>query len=93
MISNKMLITIGIIASIVFVIIGVIWLATSAETFDKVAEEFGAEESPIYKPLLSDYEVPGLEGNTAANILLGAMFTFAVLAVAFAAGKVLRSGR
>jgi hypothetical protein len=93
MLNNKMLITIGIIASIVFVVIGVIWLATSVETLDEVAEEFGAKESPLYEPPLPDYEIPGLEGNTAANILLGVVFTFVALGVTLVAGKALRSKR
>lgn len=87
--SKKMVIA-GIIISIIFVIVGCVWLSTSTETLDKVAEELGAFEASIWTPPLPDYELPGFEGNLIANIIVGILFTLITFLIAFGAGKALR---
>lgn len=83
----------GIIIAIVFVFIGTLWLYESAETFDKIAELFGAEEQPIYQAPLPDYEIPGFEGNKIANVVVGVASTLLILGVTFMVGKALRIGK
>jgi hypothetical protein len=83
----------GIVVSILFVIVGVFWLSYSMETLDHVAEQFGASDSPIWNPLIPDYEIRGLEGNPLSNTIVGIVFTLVTLTVAFAVGKCLRSSR
>ena len=87
--SRKLLIA-GIVASIIFVVIGVFWLSLSAESLDKVAEEFGKSESPVWAPPIPDYEILGLEGNAVTKVAVGLAFTLFVLGVTFVAGKALR---
>ncbi|MGQ9691001.1 MAG: hypothetical protein ACUVQY_07050 [Thermoproteota archaeon] len=89
--GTKKLLAAGITISIIFVVIGCVWLSYSIETLDKVAEHFGSSESPIWTPLFPDYEIPGLEGSLAANIFIGIVFTLLTLGVAFAAGKALKA--
>jgi hypothetical protein len=87
--SKKMLL-IGVIISIIFVIIGCVWLSVSMETLDKIAEELGASEISIWNPPLPEYEVPGFEGNLAINIVIGILFTLFTLSVTFSVGKILK---
>jgi hypothetical protein len=83
-----MLVT-GILFSMIFVAVGVIWLSNSAETLDQVAEQFGASTSPLWAPPLPEYEVPGLQGNTAVNMAVGIVFTLVVLTLTLGVGKCL----
>jgi hypothetical protein len=87
--SKKMLL-IGVIISIIFVIIGCVWLSVSMETLDKIAEELGVSEISIWNPPLPEYEVPGFEGNLAINIVIGILFTLFTLSVTFSVGKILK---
>lgn len=89
--GTKKLLAAGITISIIFVVIGCVWLSLSIETLDEVAEHFGSSESPVWTPPIPDYEIPGLEGNVAANISIGIVFTLLTLGVAFAAGKALKA--
>ncbi len=89
--GSKKLLIVGIIISAFFVIIGCVWLSLSAETLDEVAEHFGASESPVWTPPIPDYEIHGLEGNLAANITIGILFTSLILGVTFAVGKALKA--
>jgi len=91
--ENKGIILVGIIASMLFVAIGCAWLSLSAETLDEIAEHFGAKEFRLWSPPMADYEILGLEGNIAANIAVGVIFTLVVLGVTFAVGKYLRSSK
>jgi hypothetical protein len=88
--KSKKLLIVGIIISALFVIIGCIWLSLSAETLDEVAELFGASEFTLWTPPIPDYEIPGLEGNLAANITIGILFTLLILGITFAVGKALK---
>jgi len=81
---------IGVIISIIFVIIGCVWLSVSMETLDKIAEELGVSEISIWNPPLPEYEVPGFEGNLAINIVIGILFTLFTLSVTFSVGKILK---
>jgi hypothetical protein len=83
----------GIIVSLIFVIVGTVWLSLSAETLDEIAERFGAVESAIWTPPLPDYEIPGLKGSIQANIAVGIVFTLAVLFITFGVGKALSLSR
>lgn len=77
----------GIILSLLFVVVGVVWFSYSAETLDEVAGHFGASESRPWNPPIPDYEIPGFEGNLTANIIVGFAFTLVILAVTFVVGK------
>jgi hypothetical protein len=88
--ENKKMIIVGIIASIIFVIVGCALLSTSAETLDKIAEELGASEVSIWNPPLPDYEMPGFEGNLIANIGIGVLFTVIIFLITFGLGKALK---
>jgi len=87
---NRRIIIIGMIASIIFVIIGCVWLSSSLETLEEVAERFSARENTIWDAPLPNYEIPGLEGNTVANITLGIGATLLILGLTFITGKVLK---
>lgn len=88
--GSKKMLAIGLIASVAFVVVGCVLLATSAETLDKIAEELGASETPLWNPPIPDYELPGFEGNLAVSIIIGVAFTLIVFAAALGAGKALR---
>jgi amino acid transporter len=81
---------IGIIISIIFVIIGCIWLSLSVETLDEIAENFGVKENPIWNPSLPDYELPGFEGNVLINMIIGIVFTIVVFIVTYSIGNLLK---
>ncbi len=83
--------TTGIIMSIVFVMVGCVWLSSSVETLDAVAEQFGVSERPVWTPPISDYEVPGLGGNLVVGVVIGIAFTLLTLGVTLAVGKALKS--
>lgn len=87
------LIMLSVVASIAFVVVGCVWLSVSNETLDRVAECFGASESPIWAPPLPDYELPGFEGNIVVNIAIGIMSTMLVLVVTLLVGKALKARR
>jgi len=80
----------GLVLSLVFVVVGAIWLSNSIETLDQVAEHFGATASPIWTPPIPEYEIHGFEGNVMMNIAVGIVFTVIVLVSTFAVGKSLR---
>ena len=80
----------GLLLSLVFVVVGVVWLSNSVETLDQVAEHFGATSSPIWTPPIPEYEIHGFEGNVIVNIAVGIAFTVMVLVSTFAVGKCLR---
>ncbi|MEM1525325.1 MAG: hypothetical protein QW372_00130 [Nitrososphaerales archaeon] len=84
------MVIVGIIIAILFVFIGTFWLYESTETFDKIAELFGAEEQSIYQAPFPDYEIPGFEGNKIVNIAIGITSTLLILGVTFIVGKALR---
>jgi len=89
--NYKKLIILGIIVSIIFVIIGCAWLSLSIETFDEIAEKFGAEENPIWNPPIPDYELPGFEGNIVINMIIGIMFTILIFTISYITGHILKS--
>lgn len=93
MTRNATLVAVGLMFAVVFVLVGVLVLSMSAETLDEIAEKFVVSESSVYEPPLPDYEVPGFEGNTAVNIVLGITFALLTLLVTFAIGKALKSPR
>ena len=93
MTRSMRLVAVGLAFAVVFVSVGVLVLSMSAETLDEVAEKFGVRESPVYRPPLLNYEVPGFEGNAAVSVVLGIIFTLLTLLVTFAVGKALRSPR
>ena len=91
----KLMVGCFIIAA-VFVAVGVGLLGFAAETFDAIAELFGAPEWEVWHPPFPDYEIPGFEGNLAMNFLLGLGFTALILLLTFIIGwgiTRLRSGR
>ncbi|MBS7643429.1 hypothetical protein KEJ26_02445 [Candidatus Bathyarchaeota archaeon] len=87
----KRIVLLGITVSFVFVVVGCMWLSHSVETLDEVAEHFGASEYLVWAPPLPDYEIPGFEGNLAANIIVGIAFTLLTLALALVIGRALKA--
>jgi hypothetical protein len=83
----KRLLAFGILFSMVFVAVGVIWLSNSAETLDQVAEQFGASTSSLWTPPIPEYEVPGFQGNLALDMVVGIVFTLLILALTIGIGK------
>lgn len=83
----KRLLAVGILFSMVFVAVGVIWLSNSAETLDQVAEQFGASTSSLWTPPIPEYEVPGFQGNLALDMVVGIVFTLLILALTIGIGK------
>ena len=92
-IKSKRMILSGIVICAVFVVLGTLWLSLSVETFDEIAERFGASESPVWSPPIPDYEIPGFEGNVQSNIAIGIVFTLIVLGVTLAVGRFLSPSR
>jgi len=88
--DSRKMIMVGAVVALIFVAVGSIWLSVSAETLDKVAEDFGAEDKALWRPPIPDYEIPGFEGVVPVKILVGIAFTFVVLGAAFLAGRALR---
>ncbi len=86
----KCMLMVGVILSSFFVVVGALWLSNSVETLDEVAEHFGATDSPMWNPLIPDYEIHGFEGNVMVNITVGIVFTVIVLVSTFAVGKSLQ---
>ena len=70
---------VGIIVSLIFVVVGNLWLSRSDETLDRIATNFGIKESPFWKPPIPNYEIPGYEENTIISITVTAFFTLFVL--------------
>jgi hypothetical protein len=73
----------GFIIAIVFVAIGVIWLGYANETLDILAEILGAPEWSFWNPPFPDYGIPGLEGISLFNFLLGIISVVVVLGITF----------
>jgi hypothetical protein len=73
----------GLTVAFVFVGVGAAVLGFANETLDVIARLFGAQEWELWLPPLPGYEIPGLEGNPAATLLLGISFTGLVLVVTF----------
>ncbi|MCP8305443.1 MAG: hypothetical protein H3Z50_08285 [archaeon] len=87
---DRRILMIGVITSIIFVTVGCLWLSSSAETLDEVAERFGAQDLPLWSAPLPDYEIPGLEGNALVDIVLGIGATLLILGLSFVMGKALK---
>ena len=60
------------------------------EPLDLVAEQFGAQESPLYVAPFPDYIVPILGDNPISGIIAGIIGTFITLFVAFLFGLVMK---
>jgi len=84
---------VAIAASLIFVLIGVVWLSTSLETLDEVAELLGAEERKIWNPLFPEYTIPGLEDNMGATLVFSIISMLGVLAVAYTVSRLLITRR
>ncbi|MGQ9718248.1 MAG: hypothetical protein ACUVWK_00100 [Nitrososphaerales archaeon] len=93
MTRNKRMLIFGVIVSAIFVMIGCVWLSSSAETLDTIAEHFGASEHPLWTPLIPSYELPGFEGNILANMTIGITFTLLILGFTLLVGKALKAER
>ena len=84
---------VAIAASLIFVLIGVVWLSTSIETFDEVAGQLGAEERKIWNPLFPEYTLPGLESDLGSTLILSIVSMLGVLAVAYTISRLLITRR
>ena len=65
------------------VIIGVVWLGFANETLDVLAHMLGASEWQLWIPPFPNYEIPGFEGGTLLNLLLGIAFVVVVMVATF----------
>ena len=89
--KNRIIFAIGLSVSLVFVLVGCVWLSNSAETLDEVAEQFGAHDTSVWDAPLANYEIPGLEGNIFGNIALGMGATVFILGLTLVTGRTLKS--
>jgi len=87
----RKLLIIGVTISIVFVVVGSVWLSLSSETLEEIARSFGASESYVWPPPVPNYEIPGLEGNVVASITVGLVSTLIILGITYFVGRSLRS--
>lgn len=79
----------GLIVAIILVIIGVVWFGYANETLDTLAHMLGAPEWQLWIPPFPDYEIPGMEGVTLSNLLLGIAFVVIVMVATFAIMRLL----
>jgi hypothetical protein len=79
----------GLIVSVLFATVGVLWLSTSMETLDEIAERFGVEGHEIWNPIFPDYSVPGHEESAGATLILSLASTILVFCTAYLVGKLL----
>lgn len=86
--TNQKTIMIGLTVASVFVLIGVFMLSYSMETLDKVAEQLGAKEQPLFNPPFADYNIPGLD-NVWGGLIAGIMGTLLLFIVSLAVAKLL----
>lgn len=82
----------GVFVAAVFVALGTFVFSESIETLDVKAEELGFEGFNLLPAPFPEYAVPGLE-DPVVNFLLGIVSVVLVLAVSFAVGKLLTSGK
>ncbi|HSV49478.1 MAG TPA: hypothetical protein VLH35_04105, partial [Candidatus Acidoferrales bacterium] len=66
MANNKKLLTVGLAAALVFVVLGVFVFSYALETFDVKAEELGAQEQTIWTAPFQDYTVAGSSSQWVA---------------------------
>jgi hypothetical protein len=86
--KNQKTVIIGLVAAVIFVLIGVFFLSYAMETLDVQANMLGAQEQPIYEPPMPDYVIPGLD-NPWATALLGIASTLLLFVAGFAVAKLL----
>ncbi|MCQ5377360.1 MAG: hypothetical protein NO516_04835, partial [Candidatus Methanomethylicia archaeon] len=85
----KRLVAIGLVASILFVVVGTLFLSYAMETLDVMAEELGIFGENLLASPFPEYVILGYEDNVAASIALGVASTFLLFAVAWGVGKIL----
>ena len=79
----------SIIVMIIIVLISPLF-GYAYEPLDLVAEQFGAQENPLYAAPFPDYIVPILGDNPVSGIIAGIFGTFITLFVAFLFGLMLK---
>jgi len=84
---------VGITVAALFATAGVLWLSTSMETLDEIAEQLGAEEFSLWIPLFPDYTVPGHEESVGSTLVLSLASTVMVFGAAYLVGKLLIAKR
>jgi len=89
MTQNKKMLIVGMVISIIFVVVGSMFLSLSAETLDEVAEKFGASELTLWNPPIPDYSITGLEESWGLNVAIGVVFSLLVFGVLYLLGKAL----
>lgn len=82
--KESKLVIVGLIAAVVFVVVGVVALGFANETLDVIARLFGMPDWEVWFPPLPDCGIPGLGQNVIATLFLGVGFTVLVLVVTFA---------
>lgn len=85
----KRVVAIGLAASILFVIVGTLFLSYAMETLDVMAEELGIFGENLLASPFPEYVILGHEDNVAASIALGVASTLLLFAVAWGVGKIL----
>lgn len=87
--TNQKTIIVGLIAALIFVVLGVTVFSYALETFDVKAEELGAHEHQIWTAPFADYTVGGSDSQWIA-LAVGVTATLLLFGVGFGVAKVLK---
>jgi len=85
---NKVVLA-GIAIGALFAIAGVLWLSTSMETLDEIAEQLGVKGFNLWNPLFPDYAVPGHKESVGATLALSLVSIAIVFRAAYLVAKLL----
>lgn len=85
----KRFVAIGLALSIIFVVVGTLFLSYAMETLDVMAEELGIFGENLLASPFPEYVVLGYEDNVPVSIALGVASTLLLFGVAWGVGKVL----
>lgn len=89
---NKVVLA-GIVIAALFAMMGVLWLSTSKETLDEIAEQLGVKGFSLWNPLFPDYAVPGHEESAGTTLVLSLVSIIMVFCAAYLVGKLLIAKR
>jgi len=83
----------GIAVAALFATAGVLWLSTSMETLDEIAEQLGVKGYGLWNALFPDYAVPGHEGSVWVTLALSLASIAMVFCAAYLVGRLLIAKR
>ncbi len=89
MAKNQKTIIVGLVAALIFVVLGVFVFSFALETFDAKAEELGAQEQTVWNAPFKDYTIAGSESQFIA-LAVGVAATLLLFATGFGVAKLIR---